>query len=257
MQSSPRWRCLRMYIVWQSLEPSNRRAGAMASNPDISMECFQFPQCWIVSMFRLGGIPSNRKKTLQIETMVPESLTSARAIASSHRIRCRPCRPRRAKARQTTTGAGPTGAAFASPSSMIAALGSHLAAEHPIGPGGVTENEWYQNGHADQHEDLTVLRRRRLPDGDALRHDIRPHADAEPRIGQREQHEGQKERPIVLLVGEAAKQQPRHRRYSKRHRRGQDDIRPGEPAVGILDVQEGRGDADGADRAQHGEQQKP
>src|SRR5277367_6630234 len=43
--------------------------------------------------------------------------------------------------------------------SMIAALGPDLAAENPIGPRGIAENERDQHGDAEQHEDLAALRR--------------------------------------------------------------------------------------------------
>src|ERR1700704_6244187 len=150
----------------------------------------------------------------------PESLTSARAIASRNRIRGRRCRPRRAKVGQTTTGAAPAVAAFAPDASMIAAFGPYLAAEYPIGPRGITENERDKNGNANQHEELAALGRCRLPDGDALRHDIGPHADAEASIGQREQRKRQKERLVIPLVGEAAQQQEGYAGYGDRYRRG-------------------------------------
>src|ERR1700687_617645 len=134
--------------------------------------------------------------------MWPESLTWARATASSHRTGCRPCRRRRARAERTTTGVARAVAAFAHHASMITAPGSHLAAEYPIGPRRVTENQRYQHGHADQHEELAALRRRRLPDGDALRHDIGIHADAKSGIGQQEQRQGQEERLVIPFVGE-------------------------------------------------------
>src|SRR5450759_1926758 len=183
----------------------------------------------------------------QIIRKCPESLTSARATAASHRTRWPPCRRRRAKGLRTTTGAAPAAAAFAPGASMIAAPGLDLAAEYPIGPRGIAENQRYQTANAEQHEDLAVLRRCRLPDGDALRHDIGPHADAEPGIGQCEQRQRQKERLVVLPGGEAAQQQRGDGGYGDRHRRSQDHVRPGEPALRILDVEERCGDADRAD----------
>src|SRR5438034_6860640 len=114
-------------------------------------------------------------------------LISARATAEAHKPRRPHCRGRRAKRLRTTTGAAAPVAAFAFRTSVVAALAPYLAAEYPIGPGGVTEDQRYQHGNPEQQEDEAVLRCRRLPDGDALRHDIGMHADAEPRIGQREQ----------------------------------------------------------------------
>src|SRR5229473_2407594 len=97
-----------------------------------------------------------------------------------------PWRRRRARALRTTTGVAPAVAGFAPSASMVAAPGPDLAAEYPIGPSGITENEGHKDGDADQHEQLAVLRRCRLPDRDALRHNIGPHADAKSGIGQRE-----------------------------------------------------------------------
>src|SRR5665647_2605724 len=93
---------------------------------------------------------------LQIAKKCPQSLTSARATAASHRKRWPPCRRRRAKGRRTTTGAAPAAAAFAPDASVIAAPGLYLAAEYPIGPRGITENERHQTGDAEQHEDLAI-----------------------------------------------------------------------------------------------------
>src|SRR6201991_4530427 len=100
--------------------------------------------------------------------------------------RWQPCRRRRARVRQTTSAAAQAALAFVREASMVAALGLHLAAKHVICPGGIAENHRYQDGDTEQHEDLAVLGRSRLPDGDAARHDVRPHADAEAGIGKPE-----------------------------------------------------------------------
>src|SRR5205085_8126087 len=98
-----------------------------------------------------------------------KSLTSAPARAASQGIARRPCRRRPARAQRTTTGVVPAGAGsalgFACSASVISALGPHLAAEDPIGPRRISQNERHQHGDAEQHEDLAVLRRGRLPDG--------------------------------------------------------------------------------------------
>src|SRR5580704_16882322 len=118
--------------------------------------------------------------------MCPKSVIWARATASGRRRQCQPCRRRRAKGLRTTTDAAPAAADFEHRASMITAFGPDLAAEYPIGPAGVAQNQRYQDGHAVQHEDLAALGRSRLPDGDAPRYDIRIPADAESEIGQRE-----------------------------------------------------------------------
>src|SRR5258707_13894621 len=207
-----------------SLEPSNCKGRAMASNPDIPLECFQFS----------GATPGG--------------LISPRATAEGHRPQWPRCRHSRARGLRTTTAAAPAAAVLAARASMIAALGSHLAAEYPIGPGRVAENQWYQHRNPDQQEAQAALRRRRLPDGDALWHDIGIHADAEPGIGQREQRQRQKERLIVPSVGERAQQQNGNAGDRDPYRRGQDDAWPREPALGGLDVHGRRRYADRADR---------
>src|SRR5947209_4037958 len=111
---------------------------------------------------------------------------TARSTAAIRTRLSRQSRRRRAKVPRTRTGAAAAAPASASGPSMIAALGPNLAAEDPISPPGVAEDQRYHDGHADQHQDLAVFRRRSLPDVDALRHDVRIHADAEPGIGQRE-----------------------------------------------------------------------
>src|SRR6516225_12047119 len=112
----------------------------------------------------------------------------------------RPYPRRRAKVWQTIESAAQAVVFPVSKTSMIAAFGSDLAAKYPIGPRGVGKNKRYQHGDTEQHEDLAGRGRSRLPNGDALRHDIGIHADAEPGIGEREQGERQKERPVILPV---------------------------------------------------------
>src|SRR4051794_2632176 len=129
----------------------------------------------------------------QVRDDCPIWLISARSTAAGKTKSGPPCRRRRAKARQTTTGAARAVADLAQPASMIPASGSDLSAEDPIDPSGIAEDQRYQHGDANQHQELTVLRRGRLPDRDALRHDVGIHADAESRIGEHEQYERQQE----------------------------------------------------------------
>src|SRR4051794_22187688 len=87
----------------------------------------------------------------------------ARSTAVTRMQRWQRCRPRRARAPQTTTAAAPAAPAFSQASSMVAALRPDLAAEYPVGPCGITQDQRYHDGNADQHQDLAVLRRGRLP----------------------------------------------------------------------------------------------
>ena len=75
-------------------------------------------------------------------------------------------------------------------------LVAHLAAEHPVRPAGVGEDDREQHHRADQHEAQARLRRRRLLDAQRTRHHVREHADAQAEKGQREQAEGEQERRV-------------------------------------------------------------
>src|SRR4051794_4908546 len=129
-----------------------------------------------------GGHAAGRVRVRRL--CPPYGSTAARSTALFHMRRWRPCRRRRATARRTITGAAAAARVFAPAASMVAALRLDLAAKHVIGPRSIAENHRYQDGDTEQHEDLTVLGGCRLPDGDALRHDVRVHADTEPGIGQ-------------------------------------------------------------------------
>src|SRR6202007_617201 len=108
------------------------------------------------------------------------SLIWARSRSTGPARPGRRCRRPRAKGPRTTGGDGRAGVGWRAEASVIAVAGANLAAKHQIGPGGVAEDQRDQDGDADQHEELAVLRRGGLPDRDALRYDIGIHADAEP-----------------------------------------------------------------------------
>src|SRR3984893_1188585 len=72
---------------------------------------------------------------------------------------------------------------------VVAARNIHLAAEHPVGMGHVGDNDRHQNERADKEKFKAFVRSRRLPDGDARRHDFRVETDTEPDIAQHEQPE--------------------------------------------------------------------
>src|SRR3546814_13033107 len=79
---------------------------------------------------------------------------------------------------------------------MITIL-ADLAAEDPVGPGGVAEDQRDQHDRAYEHEYLAAFRRGRLPDRDAARNDVRPHRDGEPDHRQGENDEREQERQPV------------------------------------------------------------
>jgi hypothetical protein len=59
-------------------------------------------------------------------------------------------------------------------SSMITCVGPDLAAEYPIRPGGVAEDDRQQKQRAEDQEGLRTRRRGRVPQADARRHDVGP-----------------------------------------------------------------------------------
>src|SRR5579883_1657555 len=76
------------------------------------------------------------------------------------------------------------------PRSMIADIGAHLAAEHPIGPARVHEDDRQEEERADQEKGLGVRRGGGLPQGEPIRYDHRPQADADAEIGHEEEQHG-------------------------------------------------------------------
>src|SRR3546814_5729122 len=77
-------------------------------------------------------------------------------------------------------------------SSMITFVGD-LAAENPIGPGGVANNQRHGDCHADEHEDLASLGRGGIPNRHGRRYDVRPHRYAEPGHTEEEQRQAEPE----------------------------------------------------------------
>ena len=71
---------------------------------------------------------------------------------------------------------------------MIADVGAHLAAEHPVGPAGVDQDDRQQEQRADQQEGLRAAATTAASHSViVVRHDHRPQADREAEIGHREQ----------------------------------------------------------------------
>src|SRR5689334_890851 len=86
---------------------------------------------------------------------------SASATAASRMTAARRCRRRTATVRRTKAADAPE---VASAPSMIARSRFDLAAEHPVAPAGIGENEGNQERHTDQQKELAVARRGGLPD---------------------------------------------------------------------------------------------
>lgn len=92
---------------------------------------------------------------------------------------------------------------------VVTARNIDFAAEYPIGMGHVGDNDRHQNERADEEKFKAFVRSRRLPDGDARRHDLRVEADAEPDIAQHEQPERRDERLRLPVAAKALEQQQR------------------------------------------------
>src|SRR3954462_2122426 len=93
---------------------------------------------------------------------------------------------------------------------MIAML-ADLAAEHPIGPAGISEDDRHQHSGAGEHEALARIRRGRLPDRDPAWNDVGPDRDGEARHGEQEQQEADQEGHPVAAPRQAQPQTERNR----------------------------------------------
>src|SRR3546814_9732204 len=108
---------------------------------------------------------------------------------------------------------------------MITIL-ADLAAEDPVGPGGVAEDQRDQHDRAYEHEYLAAFRLGRLPDRDAARNDVRPHRDGEPDHRPGEHDEREQERhpgpppPDDPPQGYRRRADKARNRHSGRTRRG-------------------------------------
>lgn len=58
-------------------------------------------------------------------------------------------------------------------SMTVSGVGTHFAAEYPVGPGGVHKDDRQQEQRTDQQEGLRPGQGRRLPQGQLIRHDHR------------------------------------------------------------------------------------
>src|SRR3954452_11993541 len=77
----------------------------------------------------------------------------------------------------------------------VIAVAADLAAEDPVRPCGVGEDQRYDHGGADQHEELARCRCRSVPDRDRARNDVGEYADPEPDKAKQEQCERDQEWP--------------------------------------------------------------
>src|SRR3954447_20552306 len=77
--------------------------------------------------------------------------------------------------------------------SMIS-VRADLAAEHPIGPAGVSENDRHDDDSPDQHEQLALWRSGGVPDRHRTRHDIGVNADPKSDEAEKEESERKEER---------------------------------------------------------------
>ncbi len=140
---------------------------------------------------------------------------------------------------------------------MISAVGVDLAPEDPIGIGGVDQDYRHEHRNADQHEELTGFGGCGLPDRDATWHDVRIDADAQTDKTEKEQHQRKQKWLVVVPGGKRSENQHCRQRYRNRHRCGDDDTRPFEPALEIRSFQKRRREADRNDRRQRRGSQPP
>src|SRR6266404_639278 len=90
---------------------------------------------------------------------------------------------------------------------VVTARNIYFAAEYPVGMGHVGDNDRHQNERAEEEKFKAFVRSRRLPEGDAWRHDFRVEDDTEPDIAQHEQPERRDERLRLPVTAKALEQQ--------------------------------------------------
>ena len=111
-------------------------------------------------------------------------------------------------------------AAFPVAARSMVPLMPHFAAEDPVGPSGVADDQWHGDGDPDEHEYLATFRCGGIPDGKGRRHDIGPDRDSQTGHAEEEHAERQPEGLAVPLGRQRTKQQERHYARCDRHRRG-------------------------------------
>src|SRR5579863_823538 len=79
------------------------------------------------------------------------------------------------------------------PLSVITDVAAQLAAEHPIRPAGIHEDDWQQRHRANEEEGLCAWWRGGLPDRVVTRYDHRPQTDRNTKIRHQEQGDREKE----------------------------------------------------------------
>ena len=73
----------------------------------------------------------------------------------------------------------------------MVAFVSDLAAKHPIGPGGIGDNQWHGNADANQHEYLAAFGRGNIPYGEPRWDHVRPHGNAQSCHAEKEQRKAE------------------------------------------------------------------
>ena len=90
--------------------------------------------------------------------------------------------------------------------SVIADIGSNLAAKHPIGPARVHQDHRQQHKCADKKEGLGALGGRRFPQREMVGNDHREEADRDPDIREDKETDGAGERQALSLAAPRARQ---------------------------------------------------
>src|SRR5258708_2257495 len=94
------------------------------------------------------------------------------------------------------------------PWASVIPVGAGLAAKHPVGPSRVPDDDREDHRGSDQHELLTLGRRRGIPDRDRTGHEIRIDAYPEPKKIEKEQHKHRQEGEPLVSAPQA---QEKHR----------------------------------------------
>src|SRR5579862_388885 len=136
------------------------------------------------------------------------------------------------------------------PLSVITKFTAHFAAEDPIRPGGVHQDDRQEKQRADQEKRLRAWRRGRLPQRVMIGHDHRPQADANAEERHHKQRDGAEKWCQFISARERVPFPDRDCRSDDRNGRKQEDIRPAKPAARDIGIGEWGPDADREDADQ-------
>src|SRR6201996_2220247 len=209
------------------------------------------------------SVPRVRRWRWKCRRAMPRSRASEMAILLRARVGCRPQpEPRGASQSLSTPATRASTSTLASQIPAIQASRFHsglscssmvpmqtdLAAEHPVCPTGVDQDDRDNDHRADQQEELTRLGSRGIPDGDGSRNDIRVNGDAQPDESEQEQTQREKKRQLFGATPQPPEEDDRGNEHEQGHLSRQENSRHRKPTAPVVVGQKRRRGADRDDR---------